>query len=81
MIRLVLAVVMFLVIMRVGLAVLRALARPLPGPPPPGEMRRVNVRYRCPTCGVELRITIAPEADPDPPRHCMEEMQLVAPVE
>ena len=80
MIRLLVAVGMFLVIMRLGLVVLRALARPLPGPPPAGEMRRVNLRYRCPSCGVELKMTTAPEADPAPPRHCMEEMQLVAPV-
>lgn len=73
------AVVMFLVILRLGLMVLRALARPLPAPPPPGEMRRVNLRYRCPSCGVELRMTAAPDEDPEPPRHCMEEMQLVAP--
>lgn len=80
MIRLVVGVVMFLVIMRLGLFVLRALARPLPGPPPAGEMRRVNLRYRCASCGVELKMTAAPDEDPAPPRHCMEDMQLVAPV-
>jgi hypothetical protein len=79
-IRLLVAAVMFVVIMRLGIAVLRALARPLPEPPPPGEMRRVNLRYRCSSCGVELKMTAAPDQDPPPPRHCMEEMQLVAPV-
>ena len=79
MVRWLVAVVMFLVILKLGLAVLRMLARPLPPPPPPGEMRRVNLRYRCPSCGVELRMTAAPDEDPEPPRHCMEEMQLVAP--
>ena len=79
MIRLVLAVVMFAVIMRAGLMVLRALARPLPEPPPPGEVRRVNLRYRCFTCGMELRMTAAADEDPEPPRHCMDEMQQVAP--
>ncbi len=81
MIRLVVALLMFLVIMRIGIRILRALATPLPGPPPAGEMRRVNLRYRCPSCGVELKVTAAPDADPPPPRHCLEEMQLVAPVE
>lgn len=77
--RLLVALVMFVVIMRLGLMVLRALARPVPAPPPAGEMRRVNLRYRCPSCGMELKMTAAPDEDPVPPRHCMDEMQLVAP--
>ncbi len=68
---------MFLVVLRAGLWILRALARPLPPPPPPGEMRRVNLRYRCALCGVELKMTAAPDEDPEPPRHCLEDMQLV----
>jgi hypothetical protein len=32
-------------------------------------------------CGVELRMTMAPDEDPPPPRHCMEDMEFVAPVE
>ena len=78
-VRLLVALVMFVVIMRLGLVVLRALARPVPEPPPSGEMRRVNLRYRCPSCGMELKMTAAPDQDPVPPRHCMDEMQLVAP--
>ncbi|HYX44065.1 MAG TPA: hypothetical protein VE760_03410 [Acidimicrobiales bacterium] len=81
MLKLVLSVVIFLVVMRVGLFVLRALSRPLPPPPPAGEMRRVNLRYRCTVCGVELKMTAAPDESPEPPRHCLEDMQLVAPVE
>jgi len=79
--KIVLSVLLFLVILRVGIAVLRALARPVPAPPPPGELRKVNLRYRCTLCGVELKMTAAPEEDPEAPRHCMEDMQLVAPVE
>ena len=81
MLKLVVAVLIFLVLMWAGLFVLRALAAPRPEPPPPGELRRVNLRYRCATCGVELKMTAAPDEDPEPPRHCLEEMQLVAPVE
>jgi DNA-directed RNA polymerase subunit RPC12/RpoP len=81
MLELLVAVFIFLVVMRVGLFVIRALAQPPPPPPPAGEMRRVNLRYRCSTCGVELKITAAPDEDPPPPRHCQEEMQLVAPIE
>jgi hypothetical protein len=80
-VKLLISIVIFLVVMWLGLFVLRALANPQPGPPPPGEMRRVNLRYRCGVCGVELKLTAAPEEDPPPPRHCLEDMQLVAPVE
>jgi hypothetical protein len=36
----------------------------------------VSRRYRCTSCGVELKMTAAPDEDPPPPRHCMEEMQF-----
>ncbi len=64
-------------ILRVGFGMLRGLATPLPPPPPSGEMRRVKLRYRCPSCGMELRVDRAETEDPDPPRHCMDEMDLV----
>jgi hypothetical protein len=66
---------------RVGIAMLRSMTTPLPPPPPAGEMRRINVRYRCGVCGVELRMTLAPDEDPPPPRHCLEDMALIAPIE
>jgi hypothetical protein len=75
------AVVVFLIIMRVGLGVLRGLARPVPEPPPAGELRKVKIAYRCSLCGAEVRMTIAPNEDPLPPRHCMEDMDLMAPIE
>ena len=79
MVKLVLCVVIFLVVVRLGVAVLRTLGRPVPAPPPPGEMRRVNLRYRCSICGTEVKMTAAPDEEPEPPRHCLEDMQLVAP--
>jgi hypothetical protein len=30
---------------------------------------------------MELKLTLAPDQNPPPPKHCLEEMQLVAPVE
>lgn len=75
------ALVMFLVIFRLGLMVLRMLARPVPEPPPPGEMRRVSIRYRCDICGSEVRMTLAADQQPEPPRHCLEDMELVAPID
>jgi hypothetical protein len=77
-VNLVIAVIAFLLIMRVGLSILRALARPNE-PPPPGEMRKVNLRYRCSICGTEVRMTHATDDLPEPPRHCQEDMDLVAP--
>ena len=34
--------------------------------------------YRCDICGAELRMTLANDEQPEPPRHCMEEMVLLA---
>lgn len=76
--KLVIAAVAFLVIWKVGVFVLRAIATPMPEPEP-GEMRKVNLRYRCSICGAEVRMTSAPDEMPEPPRHCMDEMQLVTP--
>ena len=75
------AVIAALVMLRLGLGMLRALARPLPEPPPPGELRKVRIMYRCSLCGTEVRMTVANDEMPEPPRHCMEEMDLVAPIE
>ncbi len=69
------------VIFKIGFAMLGGLARPLPEPPPPGEMRKVKLRYRCSLCGLEIRIDKAMDEDPPPPRHCMEDMDLVVPVD
>ncbi|NBP17938.1 MAG: hypothetical protein EBU98_04700 [Actinobacteria bacterium] len=66
-------------IWKVGLGMLRSMTSSLPPPPPSGEMRRINARYRCSVCGVELRLTMAPDEDPPPPRHCMEDMALIVP--
>lgn len=75
------AVVIGYVVLRGGMAMLRNLARPLPEPPDPGILRKVKIEYRCALCGAEVRMTVAPDEDPDPPRHCQDEMDLVAPIE
>ena len=69
------------VILKLGFAMLGGLARPIPEPPPPGELRKIKLRYRCSICAMELRIDRASEELPEPPRHCQEEMDLVAPVD
>jgi hypothetical protein len=72
------ALVAAFVILRLGLFVLRAIAHP-PEAPTEGQLRRVNLRYRCSICGAEVKMVQASEELPEPPRHCMEDMDLVAP--
>lgn len=67
--------------LKVGFAVMRSLATPLPPPPPAGELRKVRIAFRCSICGTEVRMTSANDEVPDPPRHCQEDMDLVAPIE
>ncbi len=76
--KVVVAVAAFVLIMRFGMLILGGLARPHP-PPDPGEIRRVNLRYRCSICLTEVKMVQATEELPMPPRHCQEDMDLVAP--
>ena len=66
---------------KIGFAMLGGLAQPVPEPPPPGELRKVKLLYRCSICGTEVRMTTANDEMPDPPRHCLEDMELVTPVD
>ena len=72
------AIAVAMVLLRMGLAVLRTLATPLPEPLPAGELRKVKLQYRCSLCGTEVRMTGATNESPDPPRHCMDDMELMA---
>ncbi len=78
---LVIAAVAVLVMFKVGFAMLGGLAQPIPEPPPAGELRKVKIMYRCSICGTEVRMTVANDQMPDPPRHCQDEMDLVTPVD
>jgi hypothetical protein len=69
------------VLIKVGFGMLRGLAQPIPEPPPAGELRKVKLTYRCSICGTEVRMTTANDEMPDPPRHCLEDMELVTPVD
>jgi hypothetical protein len=75
---LVAAVVVYL-ILRIGVVLLGGMARPVPEPLPAGELRKVRLLYRCSICGTEVRMTAANNEDPDPPRHCLEDMDMIAP--
>ncbi len=75
-----LGIALMVVLWRIGMAMLQALSAPPEPPPEPGELRKVNVKYRCDVCGVELKLLLAPDEDPPPPKHCLEDMVVVAPL-
>ena len=68
-------------LLKLGMTFLGSLARPVPEPPAPGELRRVRLVYRCSICGTEVRMTTANDEMPEPPRHCQDDMELVTPVD
>lgn len=75
--KLLIAIVAAAMIFRIGYGMIRSMATPLPEPPPPGELRKVKLVYRCSNCGAELRMTRANDEVPEAPRHCMEDMDLI----
>lgn len=68
-------------ILRIGVLMLGGMARPIPEPPPVGELRKVKIAYRCEICGTEVRMTVATDQDPEPPRHCQDDMVMITPVD
>jgi hypothetical protein len=78
--KIIIGIIGFLVIIRFGLFFLRAFSKPLPVPDP-GQLRRVNLKYQCLICGTEVRMTKAGEDLPPPPRHCLEDMNLMSPID
>jgi len=79
--RIVLAVAAAAILLKIGMGMLGGFARPVPPPPEAGELRKVRLTYRCSICATEVRMTQANDEVPEPPRHCMEDMELVTPVE
>ncbi|MDZ7676231.1 MAG: hypothetical protein U5K30_14330 [Acidimicrobiales bacterium] len=76
---LIIAVGASVAIFKVGFMMLASVSQTLPEPPPPGELRKVRIEFRCSICGSEVRMTTANDEMPDPPKHCLEEMDLVTP--
>jgi hypothetical protein len=79
--RIVVAIVFGFVLVKIGMTILGSFARPVPAAPDPGELRKVRLTYRCQICATEVRMTMANDEVPEPPRHCMEDMELVTPVD
>lgn len=73
----VVAIVAAVVILRIGFAILGSFARPVPAPPDPGELRKVRLTYQCSICSTTVRMTMANDEVPEPPRHCQDDMDLI----
>jgi len=66
----------------VGVKVVRVLLMPAPPDEPDlTKLQPMDLHYRCMVCGTEVTMTAAPDADTDAPRHCREDMALVATTE
>ena len=73
--RILIGVVVAVLVLGIGVRVIAFMFRLSPPPVPAGEMRKLNVHYRCVVCGAEARLTLAASEVPEPPRHCMEDME------
>ena len=64
-----------------GIRTLRFVAQKAPDPPPSGSLRKVKLNYICTICMSEVQMKVAPVENPESPKHCGEEMNLLAPIE
>jgi hypothetical protein len=66
----------------IGASAIRKFHIPPPPDPDPEQLRPVDLRFRCPICGAEVTMTAASDTiELEAPRHCREDMDLVAPVD
>jgi len=74
--RVVIGLVGALTVYVVGASLLRKFkVAPEPEPEPdPAQLRPVDVEFRCTVCGTTVVMTTAAGDDPEPPRHCREDM-------
>jgi len=79
--KLAVALVVAYLVLKIGITMLRGFGQSVAEPPPPGELRKLRLRYRCSLCGMEIRVDLAASEIPEAPRHCMEEMDQVAVLE
>ncbi len=76
--RVLVAVVGGVTIYVIGANMLRKFKIAPPPEPDPDDVRPVDLRFRCIVCGAEVTMTAAADADPEPPRHCREDMVLLS---
>ena len=67
-----------IVIYVTGAAILRKFKIAPPAEPDAADLRPVDVRVRCAVCGAEVTMTMSASEDPEPPRHCREDMVRVS---
>jgi hypothetical protein len=78
-VRILIALAACIAIYLLGVRIVRVMLMPPPPDEPDTEkLRPVDLQYRCMVCGTEVTMTAAPDAEADAPRHCREDMQLVA---
>ena len=77
-IRILLGVVVAVTVYVIGASMLRKFQVAPPAEPDPDDVKPVDLHFRCIVCGAQVTMTAAQEEDPDPPRHCREDMVLVA---
>jgi hypothetical protein len=78
-VRIIIAAVAAVLLYLAAVKVIRGLMRPAPPDEPDlSTLRPVDLHYRCMVCGAGVTMTATPgEDDPDPPRHCKEDMVLI----
>jgi hypothetical protein len=62
----------------IGAALLRKFKVEPEPEPDPSQLRPVEVEFRCAVCGTTVVMTAAPGDEPEPPRHCREDMVKVS---
>jgi hypothetical protein len=61
----------------IGAALLRKFKVAPEPEPDPAQLRPVEVEFRCTICGTTVVMTTAAGDEPEPPRHCREDMVRV----
>ncbi|HMF04570.1 MAG TPA: hypothetical protein VKH17_07135 [Acidimicrobiia bacterium] len=61
----------------IGAALLRKFKIEPEPEPDPEQLRPVDVEFRCSVCGTTVVMTTAAGDEPEPPRHCREDMVRV----
>jgi len=72
--RIVLGVAVALTVYVIGASMLRKFQLAPPEEPDPDDIKPVNLQFRCIVCGARVTMTAAQGDDPEPPRHCREDM-------